>query len=113
MDRTEPTSTMGDPNSLPVSQRVVREVAAVTDTDPADLEPLYRQVDPDCLDAIFRDSHSAFPRNAGLVTFPMADCQVVVRADGTVDVEPDAEMAGSPAPGNHDETSTRAPESPD
>ena len=78
-----------------VSERVIEEVADETGTDPLELEPLYRVVDPECLDGLFRDVSPSTPRNAGHVTFRMAGCQVTVSHDGTVEAHLDDEDAVS------------------
>jgi hypothetical protein len=43
--------------SDPASSRVLRAVAEATETDPADLPPLYDVIDPDALDAVFDGRH--------------------------------------------------------
>jgi len=43
--------------SAPASSRVIRAVAEETETDPADLPPLYGVIDPDALDAVFDGRH--------------------------------------------------------
>ncbi|MFC6826559.1 HalOD1 output domain-containing protein [Halopelagius fulvigenes] len=50
------------------------------------LDPLYTVVNPDALDAMFRDDGS--PAIAGRVRFTYHDCDVAVRSDGVVTVTP-------------------------
>lgn len=96
----------------PVSQRVVAKVAAATDTDPLELDPLYRSIDPDALDSLF-SGDTAVPRETeGFVQFSTSGCEVVVRADGAVEVTPEAESEAL-APGREPSTSPAVPESPD
>lgn len=106
------STTTDSPTETPISERVVDEVAAATDSDPIDLEPLYTRVDPDALDALFSNGAGTTVRHQGEITFPMAGCDVTVGADGTVEVDPQTsaqnafETAGI-------ETPTSAVESPD
>lgn len=41
------------------SNAVIEAVAAVSDTDPLELPPLYEAVDPEVLDALFEHGHAA------------------------------------------------------
>lgn len=91
------TSMLDTNESMSVSERVIAAVAAATDTDPLELEPLYTRIDPDCLDSIFDGESSGRDRNLGQITFPMAGRQVVVNADGTVDVSAQ-DASDEPAP---------------
>lgn len=107
------TSTITTDDTTPVSQRVIEKVAAATDTDPLELEPLYTRIDPDCLDGLFDSDSSSALRTEGKVTFRMADCRVVVEADGSVDVTPPSEQM-EPAPvGGHAAMSSNTAELPD
>lgn len=110
---TDPQTVELPTDSRPVSERVIQTVAAVTDTDPATLEPLYESVEPDCLDGIFDDSGSRTARFEGHVAFPMAGCQVVVWADGTVEAVPGAGRTPTSAPGVEDDPTPTATEAPD
>lgn len=62
--RNSPASATSLPvkNDLP-SEAVLRAVADADDVAPTELPPLYRAVDPDALDAVFRN------RPAGTITF--------------------------------------------
>lgn len=82
-----PTTLDGEP--VPVSEQVVAVVAAVTDADPTETEPLYRSLDPDSLDALFAGVRS--DGCDGRVAFTFAGCDVVVRSDETVAVTPPGE----------------------
>lgn len=66
------------------SETVIAAVADLTGTDPLSLEPLYAAVDPDALDALFPTTHVGEER--GHVTFTYHGCEIVVAADGTVQV---------------------------
>lgn len=85
-----------DLNEDPVSRHVIEKVSEATDTDPADLEPLFNTVDPDGLNALFSDIQSASPRDDGHVAFPIAGCQVTIWADGRVEVEENDDPAATP-----------------
>lgn len=86
------TPLAGGTDPAPPSVRVVEAVARETGTDPIELEPLHDVVDPECLNELFRGRAAR-----GHVAFGMADCRVVVSADGAVDVSPvvDARATGS------------------
>ncbi|WP_435178966.1 HalOD1 output domain-containing protein [Halorussus sp. AFM4] len=74
-----------------VSAAVVRGVAAVTDTAPTDLEPLFATLDPDALDQLYRSAAGDPGRGDCLVSFSYSDCAVTVAASGRITVRPDAE----------------------
>lgn len=69
-----------------VSKRVIAAVADALDVDPLELPPLYDVVDPDALDQLFDHGSPAGGNGPGRVVFTMADCEVVVHSDGSVDV---------------------------
>ncbi len=77
-----------------MSEQVIAVIAAVTDTDPTEMEPLYRFLDPDSLDQLFGSSDTDVAVD-GRVTFSFAGCEVVVRNDETVAVTP--QWASEPA----------------
>ena len=79
-----------------VSREVVESVAAARDTDPLDLPPLYEVVDPDALNRLFDYDQTTTPAPA-CVRFRMADCNVVVHRDGTVEVTADPTTATVPS----------------
>lgn len=74
-----------------VSSSVVAAVAAVSNADPLDLEPLANHVDPEALDALFADMLDGTERAAGTVTFPYSGYEITVSNDGLVTVvDPEA-----------------------
>lgn len=89
-------STADTTNGTPISHLVIEKVAAATNTDPMDLEPLFGRIDPDALDALFDDGAGTITRMEGQVTFPMSGCEVTVTASGTVDVTTQADHHGAP-----------------
>ena len=77
-----------------VSERVVEKVAAETSTSPIDLHPpLYRSIDPEALDALFRPGR----RSDFEVTFTYHGCAVTVSGAGHVEVSSVSETARSDA----------------
>lgn len=92
----------------PISHAVVATVASVSDcrptksgaADSADvLPPLYRAIDPDALDALFRRSDRSVVAGAAVerscadgpkrVAFSYHGFRVTARSDGSVTVEPE------------------------
>ncbi|NHN42755.1 hypothetical protein G9C85_14105 [Halorubellus sp. JP-L1] len=106
-----PGPTVGDED--PVSMRVVDRVADVTGTDPLDLEPLYDVVDPDHLDALFERNDGVGDQRGAEVRFVMEGCDVVVSADGSIDVTRRSGTATAIAPGPGVETQADSPGSVD
>lgn len=96
----------------PVSQRVVAKVAAATDSDPLELDPLYQSIDPDALDRLFGGDADVPRETEGFVQFSVSGCEVVVRADGSVGVT-ESEESAALAPGREADPSPGVPESPD
>lgn len=79
-----------------IVETVLRAVAAITNLDPTDLESPNDTVDTDALSAIFQPLTNGRPRDLGYVSFPLNGCDVVVHADGEVEVYP-PRTAGSPS----------------
>lgn len=77
----------------PIIETVLRSVAAITNLDPTDLESPNQTVDTDALNALFRPIADGQARESGYVSFPLNDCDVIVHADGEVEVHPP--VAGS------------------
>lgn len=67
------------------SQRVIEAVAETTGNDPTEVGPLYHVVDPDALDHLFASTPGS-GRTGGRIEFTFAGCDVVVGADGSVEV---------------------------
>ena len=67
------------------SLAVVRAVAEASGEDPTEMEPLYRAIDPDALDALC-SSPEWSPSNEVAVTFPYNGYVVEVSGDGDVSV---------------------------
>lgn len=69
-----------------VSSGVVAAVAAASNADPLQIEPLAKQIDPEALDALFADQHDGTKRMGGTVSFPFSGYEVTVTGDGVVTV---------------------------
>jgi hypothetical protein len=84
---TEAVETAYNWSETPPTQAVIEAVAIATNREPTDMDPLYDAVDPDALDAILVDGERAVPQDL-VVSFTYMDCEVVLRANGDVMVEP-------------------------
>lgn len=80
-----------EPDST-ASEAVVATVADRADADPTDLPPLYGAIDPDALDAIFRDGRP------GRVSFGYAGYEVTVCGRDQVTVVCEVPAAETPTP---------------
>lgn len=69
----------GDPLYL----TVVFGVAAVTETEPGQLPPLYDAIDPENLERLIQEA----PDESLTVSFPYADCAVRVTGGGEVTIQ--------------------------
>ena len=87
-DRSVRTSF--EPDESP-SEAVVMAVAALTNTDPTELKPLYDAVDPDALDALFRHAASRERHTNHRVSFLYHGFDVRVRSDGAIRLERSAD----------------------
>lgn len=88
--RTEDTYYYRAAGDQPLSEAVVQAVAAFSDrssvgadSDEA-LDPLYDTIDPDALDALFRDAGD--DSRTGAVEFAYSGCEVTVDSTGLVTV---------------------------
>lgn len=73
----------GKAGATSVSERVILAVADEHGVDPVELDPMYWSLDPDALDALFRDRKTETLQ----VRFRLWGCEVVVDGDGTVTAE--------------------------
>lgn len=65
----------------PVSERVIREIAATTDTDMREFPPLYQAIDPEALDTVVETMSN------GVVSFTYLNQEITVTNDGSISVE--------------------------
>lgn len=95
------------------SRRVIEAVADETGTAPTELAPLYRTVDPDSLDALFRSPPSEGRGGMLRVEFTFGGCRVVVSSDDTIAVSSADEAAATSSAGSQPDASSRAAEPPE
>ena len=67
-----------------VSQRVINAVADAKGVDPLDLDPMYDTIDPDALDALFRDGEASLAGTE--LRFEYEDCEVRIEGSGEVSI---------------------------
>lgn len=77
-----PESTLDVAHDSP-SLRIIDALAAATDTDPLELDPLYDVVDPEALDRFL----AADPTGEATVAFGYDGHSVEVRSDGAIAVD--------------------------
>ncbi|MFC4549075.1 MULTISPECIES: HalOD1 output domain-containing protein [Halorussus] len=68
--------------------QIVSGIADAKGVDTCDIEPLHRSIDPEALVDLFSDTVSGEERNDGMAAFTHSDCNIVVCADGSIDVFP-------------------------
>lgn len=81
---------LAHPRAPKISEAVVKALAAVNETDPLAVDPLYETIDPEALDMLFAPMLDEAHRPGGTIEFTLMDCAVeitVERGDVTVDVE--------------------------
>lgn len=76
----------GDTESVCLA--VIETVAAVSETDPSELKPLYPVVDPDALNRLFAPKQDMMGRTDGEVRFTYCGYDVTVTSNGAVRVAP-------------------------
>lgn len=77
-----------DKSTESVCMVVISTVAAVTDSDPRELDPIYPVIDPDALDNIFTPKLGEMSRQRGEVQFVYSGCEITVTSDGNVRAVP-------------------------
>lgn len=71
-----------------ISTIIVNAVAAIIDTSPTDISPLYTSVDPDALDKLFRSISTENRRGLeSTLSFTLNDCEVTVYANGRIELQ--------------------------
>ncbi|WP_224450510.1 HalOD1 output domain-containing protein [Haloprofundus salilacus] len=71
------------------SQAVVERIAALEETDQAELDPLYETIDPEALDTLVETTERS---NSSLqIQFTYNDYEVTVTSDGIVSVDENAD----------------------
>lgn len=100
-------------DTCPISRRVIKAVADERGMDPLELEPLYRVLDPDCLNRIFEGDPSLAGRDALRIEFTFGGCRVAVSGDESITASPIDDGTTTSAGDGSPTGSSRAPESPD
>ncbi|MFP8891383.1 HalOD1 output domain-containing protein [Natrialbaceae archaeon A-CW2] len=73
----------------PVSTALLMAVSSVLGKEPEDLEALHECVNPDALNELFVHWRGDEPRvGDGAISFSFAQCDVTVRADGEIVIDP-------------------------
>lgn len=90
MTDTKPETIKNDGYDERISEKVITGVAEAKGVDPLDLDPLYDVIDPDALNSMFRPSDGS-PSASMELRFSMSGCQVVIRREGEVTVNPPTE----------------------
>ncbi|RQG95218.1 HalOD1 output domain-containing protein [Natrarchaeobius chitinivorans] len=67
-----------------LAETIVSTVAALSETEPAEMERLYDRIDPDSLEAIFEPTSGTANRNAGTVSFRLEGYTITVHGSGSV-----------------------------
>jgi hypothetical protein len=69
------------------TEQVLKRVADAENVEPSDLEePLFETIDGDALESLFQSLENGPTRQEGEVRFPYYGYEVVVSAEGDVDV---------------------------
>lgn len=71
-----------------VSTVIIEAVAAVTDTPPTNMGPLYEVVDPDALNHLFPPLPNGSRCQAERkITFTLNECDITVYGDGLIEIQ--------------------------
>lgn len=85
----------GEGDRLP-SVAVVEAVAAAEDVAPAELDPMYDEIDPEAIDRLFTGGSDGRP--SAILRFSVSGWRVFVRGDGAIRVcDPDRPSDPAPA----------------
>jgi len=68
-----------------IAEKIITEIARREDVSPLDLTPLHDSIDPDALDRLF-DPTVESGRMVGAVSFQYCGYDVIVHADGYVEI---------------------------
>lgn len=76
-----------------IAMAVTIGVAAVTDTPPTEMNPLYEVIDPDALNQLYTPTTGDSPQHSGCWTrFTFNKCDVSVYEDGKIEITPQDEV---------------------
>lgn len=74
-----------------ITTAVVMGVAAITNTPPTELGPVFETIDSDALNRLFHSSTCGSSRDAGSISFHLHGCAVRVYATGEIEITPDGD----------------------
>ncbi|WP_266081168.1 HalOD1 output domain-containing protein [Haladaptatus caseinilyticus] len=77
-----------DNPSRSLSNQILTVIAEVDDRSVNAIEPLYKTIDPDALDALFAPQIDGSSRASGNVSFKYAGYWVTVSSEGAVEIDP-------------------------
>ncbi|GAA0241658.1 HalOD1 output domain-containing protein [Haladaptatus pallidirubidus] len=79
----------GQSESTALTTTLVHALADAMDIDVTDSEQvLYRSINPDALDELFKPQYNGIPRSNGHLTFIVHDYVVMISADGRIEITP-------------------------
>ena len=70
-------------DSIPISITIIQAIAAISERNPLDLDPLTGYIDPDCLEGLF-DGTPVTPVSHPTVSFSYLEYQVTVKSPSEV-----------------------------
>lgn len=70
------------------SLAIIAAVAAIADTDPVDLDPLYSTIDPEAVDTLFDGSATGQIRSTVRVSFHFNEFEITVTDREIIEVQP-------------------------
>jgi hypothetical protein len=77
-----------------LSSTIVETLAAVNETEPINMEPLFTVINPDALDQLFEPLCGSDRRNGdGRIEFLFDDHRIIVSASGEITIRPDSQDA--------------------
>jgi hypothetical protein len=77
-----------DSSTESVCMAIISTVAAVSETDPSELEPLYPVINPDALNALFSSKQDGRSRTGGEVRFTYCGYEITATSNSDVQVAP-------------------------
>jgi hypothetical protein len=77
-----------DSSTESVCMAIISTVAAVSETDLSELEPLYSVINPDALNALFASKQDGRSRTGGEVRFTYCEYEITATSNGDVQVAP-------------------------
>ena len=72
---------------MKLSDKVISEVANKEGTDPAELDPLAKRINPEALDQLFESIGTVPKQQNGIVTFRYMGYTIMVTSNGDISIE--------------------------